>query len=62
METVAIEKDLSCHDFIESFGNIEEEMKNIAQRANGSSAICTELGCGTLSCTNSLGCGAIRDY
>jgi hypothetical protein len=61
MENVAIEKDSTFDNFIESFGDIEDAMKSIVQRASGSTAICTELGCGTLSCTNSLGCAATRD-
>jgi hypothetical protein len=56
MNTIVTESEKYYYDCIEAFGNIEDAMKNIAQQANSSTAICTELGCGTLSCTNSLGC------
>lgn len=61
MENVAIEKKSIFDTCIESFGDIEDAMKSIVQRASGNTALCTEFGCGTLSCTNSLGCPATRD-
>lgn len=54
IQTKATEQELFYQNCIHEFGQFEEAMKDIAQRSEGNTFLCSEYLCGSsvLSCTN----------